>query len=126
MWNKLSHCDLDAAKQQLNSQREEMLRKHAEELSGLESDLAEIETLDQLIGTFARKFGGATAILIEPATYEIKNFDQNNSEGAHVASRVSLFITQAQKHKLRELGIADEQIRDMKPYEAHRILGLAS
>src|SRR5260221_11464600 len=100
MWNKLSQCDLDEAKQQLNSQREEMLRQHAEELRGLESDLAEIETLDQLIAVFARKFGGATAILKGPATYEIKNFAQNNPEEAKLESRVPLFFIQAQNNML--------------------------
>jgi hypothetical protein len=33
-------------------------------------------------------------------------------------------ITQQQKTDLRERGYSDEQIRDMKPEEAHRILGL--
>jgi hypothetical protein len=40
-------------------------------------------------------------------------------------SGVSFLITQAQKSKLRELGIADEQIRDLKPDDAHLLLGLA-
>jgi hypothetical protein len=47
---------LEAVKQRLKSQREEMLRRHAEELRALESDQAETETLDQLIGAFATKF----------------------------------------------------------------------
>jgi hypothetical protein len=37
---------------------------------------------------------------------------------------VSLMITQAQKEQLRERGFTDEQVRDMKPEEAHRVLGL--
>jgi hypothetical protein len=56
MWNTLSQVDLESAKQRLKSQREEMLRRHAEELRALESDQAETETLDQLIGAFATKF----------------------------------------------------------------------
>jgi hypothetical protein len=36
----------------------------------------------------------------------------------------SLLITQAQKAALRERGYTDEQIREMTPAEAHRILGL--
>jgi hypothetical protein len=39
---------------------------------------------------------------------------------------VSFLITQAQKSRLRELGIGDDQIRNMNPKEAHRILGIAS
>ena len=37
---------------------------------------------------------------------------------------VSLMITRRQKEELRALGFADEAIRDMKPAEAHRHLGL--
>jgi hypothetical protein len=33
-------------------------------------------------------------------------------------------ITQRQKADLRERGYSDEQIRDMTPNEAHRVLGL--
>jgi hypothetical protein len=37
---------------------------------------------------------------------------------------VSLMITQRQKAELRERGYNNEQIRDMTPEEAHRVLGL--
>jgi hypothetical protein len=37
---------------------------------------------------------------------------------------VSLMITRQQKAELRERGYSDEQIRDMKPGQAHRVLGL--
>jgi hypothetical protein len=37
---------------------------------------------------------------------------------------VSLMITRQQKADLRERGYSDQQIRDMKPEEAHRVLGL--
>jgi hypothetical protein len=33
-------------------------------------------------------------------------------------------ITQKQKAALRDLGFTEEQIREMKPEEAHRTLGL--
>jgi hypothetical protein len=36
----------------------------------------------------------------------------------------SLMITQRQKADLRDRGYSDEQIRDMTPNEAHRVLGL--
>jgi len=38
-------------------------------------------------------------------------------------AQVSFFITQAQTAQLREKGYSDEQIAQMKPAEAHRILG---
>jgi hypothetical protein len=37
---------------------------------------------------------------------------------------VSFIITQAQKDELRQRGYTDEQIREMKPEDAHRALGL--
>ena len=37
---------------------------------------------------------------------------------------VSLMITRQQKADLRDRGYSDEQIRDMKPEEAHKVLGL--
>lgn len=43
---------------------------------------------------------------------------QRNNDG------VSLMITQAQKAQLRERGYTDDQIREMKPEDAHRALGL--
>jgi hypothetical protein len=38
--------------------------------------------------------------------------------------QVSFFITRAQKAQLRERGYSEDQIAQMKPAEAHRILGL--
>jgi len=37
---------------------------------------------------------------------------------------VSFFITQAQRAELRERGYSDDDIAQMKPADAHRILGL--
>jgi hypothetical protein len=39
-------------------------------------------------------------------------------------ARVSLLITHHQKAELRERGYTDDQIHDMTPTEAHRLLGL--
>jgi len=41
-----------------------------------------------------------------------------------VEAGMSFFITKAQKAELRRLGYTDEQIREMKPEDAHRALGL--
>ena len=125
MWDGLSHADLEAVKQRLRDRREEILHRHAEELSALESDRAEIEKLDQLIDAFAKKFQ-ITTPPIENAATAGKEPSGADPARAPLVSGISLFITQAQKAKLRQLGIADAEIRDMKPQEAHRILGLAS
>jgi hypothetical protein len=45
MWDKLSHAELEAARQQLKSHREEMLRRHTEELSALKSDQSQSKNL---------------------------------------------------------------------------------
>jgi plasmid stabilization system protein ParE len=119
MWDTISRAELEATKKQLRTRRQELIRRHAEELQAIEQDQAEIEAFDQLIGTIADKFkigrsrrnelvGGETGLQTE------------DIEG------VPFLITQAQKSRLRELGIDDDQIRDMKPKEAHRILGIAS
>ena len=39
---------------------------------------------------------------------------------------MSFFITKAQKAELRRLGYSEQQIREMKPEDAHRALGLIS
>ena len=39
-------------------------------------------------------------------------------------AQVSFFITQAKKVQFRERGYSDDQIAEMKPADAHRILGL--
>ena len=115
MWDTISRAELEATKKQLRTRRQELIRRHAEELQAIEQDQAEIEAFDQLIGTIADKFkigrsrrnelgGGETGLQTE------------DIEG------VPFLI----KSRLRELGIGDDQIRDMKPKEAHRILGIAS
>jgi|GraSoiStandDraft_16_1057320.scaffolds.fasta_scaffold256353_3 hypothetical protein len=126
MWDALSHADLEGARQQIQDRRQEMLRRHAEELAALERDQLEIETLDQLIRAFLNKFIDATALAAEPGTSEEKDVDEEDSNGVQVTASVSLLITQAQRRELQELGIADERIRTMKPNEAHRLLGVAS
>jgi hypothetical protein len=126
MWDALSHADLEGARQQIQDRRQEMLRRHAEELAALERDQLEIETLDQLIRAFLNKFIDATAPSAEPGTSEEKSVDKEDSNEVQVTASVSLLITQAQRRELQKLGIADEQIRTMKPNEAHRLLGVAS
>jgi hypothetical protein len=41
-------------------------------------------------------------------------------------SKVSLMITQAQKSQLRDRGYTDDEIHEMRPEEAHRVLGLTN
>ena len=53
--------------------------------------------------------------------------DEGTEGDAEIESAgISFMVTQQQKAKLRELGYSDEEIRNMKPEEAHRALGLIS
>ena len=52
MWETLSRNDIEAVRTQLQSRREEILRRHAEELGGIEREQAEIGLLDQMIDAF--------------------------------------------------------------------------
>jgi hypothetical protein len=122
MWDNLTRNDLERATQQLQLRREQMLLRHAEEIKNWEGEWVEVETLSRMAAAFAAKFKKPEATAYEAMAPA--NTGSNTGEIHAVTGGVSLFITQAQKSKLRELGIADPQIRDMKPSDAHRILGL--
>jgi hypothetical protein len=122
MWQVLTRTDVERATEELKLRREQLLSRHAEEIRNLDVERAEVETLAQMAAAFAEKFKKAMTLPHEPAATEEK--DGNGEDEAHVVPGVSLFITQAQKSMLRERGIGDQQIRDMRPSDAHRILGL--
>jgi len=119
MWDTISRADIASAKAQLRSRREGLIRRHAEELRAVKEDEAEIAALEQLISAFTNTFNIVSSRETSTGGHEGTSVVEN-SDG------VSFFITQAQKLKLRELGIGDDRIRNMKPREAHQILGLAS
>jgi hypothetical protein len=61
-----------------------------------------------------RDIGGHAQRSLEPS------IEANKEAGAGM----SVFITKTQKGELRRLGYSEEQIREMKPEDAHRALGL--
>jgi hypothetical protein len=61
MWDRLKQSDLAEAKQQLRRRVDETLRRHAEEIRGLDNDVAEVEVLNRLVDAFSEKFGTAPA-----------------------------------------------------------------
>jgi len=124
MWDKLSRADFKNARQQLNIRREETLRRHAEELQALDNDQAEVEELERLIGALFAKFHVLAGP--NPESDEAVHVNGADAEETNSVAGVSFLITQQQKLQLRQLGVRDEEIRNMKPDEAHRILGLAS
>jgi hypothetical protein len=56
MWDQLKPSDIARAKAELGERRAETLARHAEELRGLEGDQSLLETLEQAIDSFLRKF----------------------------------------------------------------------
>ncbi|TMJ86393.1 MAG: hypothetical protein E6G79_06195 [Alphaproteobacteria bacterium] len=124
MWDKVSRADLEEAKQRLNVRREQTLRRHTEELRALDGECAEVEELERLIGAVFAKFEILTGS--PPASHDKDQVNGTDVGQPNSVTGVSFLITQAQKLQLRELGVRDEEIRNMKPAEAHRILGLAS
>ncbi len=67
MWDLLKQSDIEQAKQDVKVRRDEILKRHAEELKALDADEGEIETLDRLAEAFARKFKQAPEATPEPA-----------------------------------------------------------
>jgi hypothetical protein len=67
VWNQLSRSDIERARRELQTRRSEMLARHAEELKALESEAAEIETLEHAIHALVRKLniGGAEVVPLE-------------------------------------------------------------
>jgi hypothetical protein len=59
MWERLKQSDILEAKRELRRRVDAMLRRHAEEIKTLDSDLAEVQTLDRLVDAFSDKFGTA-------------------------------------------------------------------
>jgi hypothetical protein len=61
VWNQLTPDHLESAKRELARRRDEMLSRHAEELTALETEHDELEALDLAIGAFTRKFSSLAA-----------------------------------------------------------------
>jgi hypothetical protein len=64
MWTELNRADIERVKQQLKARRSEMLARHAEELTALDVDEAELTVLDQAIDELVRKFGIGSAEIV--------------------------------------------------------------
>lgn len=73
------------------------------------------EIIKKVTGEIQEEFG-----LYSPFAKSIEKRAKDEPAG------ISFMITQQEKAKLRGLGYSDEEIRHMKPEEAHRALGLIS
>jgi hypothetical protein len=56
VWEQLTPGDIQNAKDDLAARRVEMLARHAEELTALDADQSQLDTLAEAIELFARKF----------------------------------------------------------------------
>jgi len=65
MWTELNRSDIERVKQALQARRSEMLVRHAEELTALDVDEAELTVLEQAIDELIRKFGIGSAEIVK-------------------------------------------------------------
>jgi hypothetical protein len=64
MWTELNRSDIERVKQELQARRSEMLVRHAEELTALDVDEAELTVLEQAIDNLVLKFGIGSAEIV--------------------------------------------------------------
>lgn len=57
MWDQLTPSDIDRAKREVETRRDEILARHAEELRDLEADREHLASLEAAITVFLSKFG---------------------------------------------------------------------
>jgi hypothetical protein len=66
VWDQLTRADVERVKRELGVRRAELLSRHAEELRALDAAQTEIDTLEQTIDAFARKFNIAGGEVVVP------------------------------------------------------------
>jgi len=64
MWSELTRADIERLKQELQARRSEILVRHAEELTALDVDEAELTVLEQAIDKLVLKFGIGSAEIV--------------------------------------------------------------
>src|SRR5690242_12607061 len=96
-----------------------------------ESDLYNLIQLLQTINPLLQNIYGQKQIpLVNPpdppdlGEHRQRVFDASMSPHKEAETGMSFFITKAQKAELRRRGYTEDQIREMKPEDAHRALGL--
>ena len=70
MWNNITPADFEEAREELQLRCEETLRKHAEEISVLDAEQADVESLDRMVTEFAEKFKIAATSVISTRNVE--------------------------------------------------------
>jgi len=92
--------------------------------SDVESLIQILQTMKPLLGTI---YGQPRTTVVAPeASDHAQRVIEPSMGDAKEKEGVSFLITQAQKAQLRDRGFTDEQIRELKPEDAHRALGLVN
>src|SRR5271169_3296734 len=93
----------------------------------------DVENLIQILQTIKpllqNIYGRSPSALADPPDTQDRAqrvFEGSMTTHKEAETGISFFITKAQKAELRRLGYSEEQIREMKPEDAHRELGLIS
>jgi hypothetical protein len=66
VWDQLTRADIERVKRELGVRRAELLSRHAEELRALDAAQTDIDTFEQTIDAFARKFNIAGGEVVVP------------------------------------------------------------
>ena len=66
VWDQLTRADVERVKRELGLRRAELLSRHADELRALDAQQTEIDTLEQTVDAFARKFNIAGGEVVVP------------------------------------------------------------
>jgi hypothetical protein len=82
MWHQVKRADFDRVNEQLKLRREETLRRHAEEISILDAEQAEVEALDGMVAKFARQFKTAAVSPSDSSDREEQVMPGDADEGA--------------------------------------------
>jgi hypothetical protein len=85
-----------------------------------------LEMVETLIALKRKELARRKASVSSSTTNADSADAKDHSQAARSGASVSLMITQGQKAALHECGYTDEQIHDMKPGDAHRVLGLVN
>jgi hypothetical protein len=102
MWSNITPADFEEAREELQLRREETLRKHAEEISGLDAEQADVETLDRMVTEFAQKFKIAALSSFETSGAEEHAMTSNTDEGSTDSKEPApLDLSGAQSWQLR-------------------------
>jgi hypothetical protein len=93
-----------------------------------EPDLEQLIKILQTIKPLLQNiYGQEPSTLADPpdlGEHTQRVFDASMTPDKEAETGMSFFITKAQKAELRRRGYSEEQIREMKPEDAHRALGL--